>query len=202
MVAYYRDRAKEYETIYSKPERQHDLLIASGILQDFFRGKQVIELACGTGYWTEKISRTAKSVVATDINQAVIEIAKTKNYFPAVVHFQREDFFSMPENHNHESLFGGFVWSHILLQDLEDFIGKVTSLVIPGGILVFMDNNFVEGSSLPVTETDIFGNTYQERKLGDGSKHTVVKNFPSATFLKLALAERATDIRVINLEYY
>ncbi len=62
MVSYYKDRANEYEKIYSKPERQNDLLLAGQILQDIFHDKEVFEIACGTGYWTEKISKTAHSI--------------------------------------------------------------------------------------------------------------------------------------------
>ena len=80
LVAYYKERAKEYEQIYSKPERQEDLKKIAEILQDFFTAKNLIERACGTGYWTERISETARSIIATDINDSVLEIAKSKSY--------------------------------------------------------------------------------------------------------------------------
>jgi demethylmenaquinone methyltransferase/2-methoxy-6-polyprenyl-1,4-benzoquinol methylase len=41
-----------------------------------------------------------------------------------------------------------------------------------------LDNNFVSGSSTEISWTDIEGNTYQTRKLKDGSLHEVLKNFP------------------------
>lgn len=44
IVSYYKDRAKEYERIYSKPERQSDLQLAGQILQDIFAGKRVLKL--------------------------------------------------------------------------------------------------------------------------------------------------------------
>ncbi|MBK7443258.1 MAG: hypothetical protein IPI65_17635 [Bacteroidetes bacterium] len=63
LVLYYKDRAEEYEKIYSKPERQEDLKSAATILQEIFADKQVLEIACGTGYWTEKIAVTATSIL-------------------------------------------------------------------------------------------------------------------------------------------
>ena len=148
MVSYYKDRAKEYEKIYSKPERQSDLFLAGQILQEIFRDKNVFEIACGTGYWTDKISKTAHSILATDINDTVIEVAKSKDYSPAKVEFQIADIFNLADTVKQESLFGGFIWSHIQRQDLNNFIDITNRLARRGATIVFMDNNYVEGSSL------------------------------------------------------
>ncbi|MDQ2720223.1 MAG: class I SAM-dependent methyltransferase [Bacteroidota bacterium] len=202
MVSYYKDRAKEYERIYSKPERQKDLLLAGQLLQDIFCGKEVFEIACGTGYWTEKISKTAHSILATDINDTVIEVAKSKEYSPALVNFQIADIFNMTKIIKHDSLFGGFIWSHIKLQDLNNFIDITNRLVKGDGTIVFMDNNYVEGSNLPITETDNLGNTYQTRKLDNGTTHKVLKNFPTKNFIQQLLADKLNNIDFISLQYY
>jgi len=202
IVSYYKDRATEYEKIYSKPERQSDLLFTEQILQDTFVDKEVFEIACGTGYWTEKICATAKKVLATDINDTVIEVAKSKNYSSAKVDFQIADIFNLTNINKHESLFGGFIWSHIKLQDLGNFIETANSFVKNNGTVVFMDNNYVEGSNLPVTDKDDLGNTYQTRTLENGTTHKVLKNFPTEIFIRQILEDRATDINFINLQYY
>lgn len=80
IISYYKQRANEYETVYHKPERQHDLIQASKILQEIFVDKNVLEIACGIGYWTEVIAKTAHSILANDINETVLYIAKTKYY--------------------------------------------------------------------------------------------------------------------------
>ena len=201
-VSYYKDRAKEYEKIYSKPERQNDLLLAGQILKDTFADKDVFEIACGTGYWTQKIAATAKNILATDINDTVIEVAKSKNYLLAKVVFQTADIFDLINTNKHESLFGGFIWSHIKLQDLNNFIDTVNNLVSDCGTIVFMDNNYVEGSNLAVTDTDEFGNTYQTRVLESGTTHKVLKNFPAEIFMRQLLTGTATNIDFINLQYY
>jgi 2-polyprenyl-3-methyl-5-hydroxy-6-metoxy-1,4-benzoquinol methylase len=204
LISYYKDRAKEYEKIYNKPERQNDLSRAAQILQDIFADKEVFEIACGTGYWTEKIAATAKSILATDINDSVIEVAKSKKYLQAKVNFERADLFN-PINsskYKYESLFGGFIWSHIKLQDLHNFIDIAKSQVKSNGTIVFMDNYYVEGSSLPITDTDNIGNTYQTRMLENGTSHKVLKNFPTEQFIRQLLTGKASDINCINLQYY
>jgi 2-polyprenyl-3-methyl-5-hydroxy-6-metoxy-1,4-benzoquinol methylase len=202
MVSYYRDRANEYEKIYTKAERQSDLLLVERLLQDMFQDKHVLEIACGTGYWTQKISVTATSILATDINEAVIEIAKSKQYSKATVDFKIVDLFQLNEAHKQEILFGGFIWSHIKLQELPGFIEMTSSLVSSGGTVVFIDNNYVEGSSLPLTYTDNCGNTYQTRILEDGSTHQVLKNFPTKQFIHGILADKVRDVDFVNLTYY
>ena len=52
LAAYYAQRAAEYERIYAKPERQADLAALRARFGKLFKGKRVLELACGTGYWT------------------------------------------------------------------------------------------------------------------------------------------------------
>lgn len=202
IVSYYKDRAKEYEKVYSKPERQNDLLLAEQILKETFADKVVFEIACGTGYWTQKISSTAKSILATDITDKVIEVAKSKDYLTSKVSFQVADVFDLININKNESLFGGFIWSHVKYQDLDKFIDIVNNLVIDNGTIVFMDNKYVEGSSLPITDKDEFGNTYQTRTLEDGTTHMVLKNFPTEYEIRQYLISKATDIKFINAEYY
>lgn len=202
IVSYYKDRALEYEKIYSKPERQEDLKRAADILQEIFAEKQVLEIACGTGYWTERIAEKAISVLATDINETVIDVAKKKGMSTEQVSFEIADIYNFPVHNKFESLFGGFIWSHVLLQDLDKFLSTVNSLVRPGGTIVFMDNNFVEGSNHPVTKVDEHGNSFQTRKLEDNSAHLVLKNFPTEQFLSHKIKDFAGDFRFIKMKYY
>jgi ubiquinone/menaquinone biosynthesis C-methylase UbiE len=200
LVAYYKERANEYEQIYSKPERQEDLKKVAEILQEFYSGKSLVEIACGTGYWTERIAETAKSIIATDINDSVLEVAGSKSYININVTFKSQDLFSLNPERKYENLFGGFIWSHIKNQDLEDFISKINNIVKEKGTVVFIDNNYVEGSSTPITDEDEFGNTYQTRKLQDGSTHLVLKNFPLKEFILSKI--KGELINFINLKYY
>jgi 2-polyprenyl-3-methyl-5-hydroxy-6-metoxy-1,4-benzoquinol methylase len=179
LTTYYAQRAAEYEAIYAKPERQADLKAAAGMLQDIFRGKTVLEIACGTGYWTQKIAETAANILATDINESVLEIARFEKHIHLIMcDFSQADLYDIQSKPLSESLFGGFIWSHIKLEELPHFLKATHALVQPGGLIVFMDNRYVEGSSTPISEHDLQGNTYQQRVLKDGTAYSVLKNFP------------------------
>ena len=72
MERYYSRRAAEYERIYEKPERQAELEWLRNRIPEVFAGREVLEVACGTGYWTQYIARAARKVSACDINEAVL----------------------------------------------------------------------------------------------------------------------------------
>src|SRR5262245_54587574 len=73
---YYALRASEYERIYAKPERQDDLRRLERHVARLMADRDVLEIACGTGYWTRVIATSARSIVATDAGEEVLEIAR------------------------------------------------------------------------------------------------------------------------------
>lgn len=202
-ISYYSERAEEYEEIYNKPERQQDIPKLINYLQEHFNNKDIIEIACGTGYWTQYVSKTAKHILATDINKRVVDIAKSKQYKKENVEFLLADVFDLPNNlGRYEAGFGGFIWSHIPKQRLSLFLNNFLSLIEPGGLVIFTDNIYVEGSSTPIYKTDEKGNTYQKRKLIDDVEYSIIKNFPSNEELLSALKSVGTNIEITRFEYY
>lgn len=204
IISYYDRRAPEYEKVYQNPDEQEDLRRAEAIFQRTFAGKRVLEIACGTGYWTERIAKTAESIHATDINASVIEIAREKQ-IEGDVTFSVADMFEIESKEKFGAVFCGFIWSHILLEDLDRFLKKLQDLTKPGGPIVFIDCNPVPGTKHDpnsITKTDEQGNTYQDRTLTDGSAHRVLKNFPTDDFLTLKLSTIATAIEIKRLKYY
>ena len=180
MVEYYAKRAAEYERIYAKPERQADLTALRKRIGAMFKGRKVLEIACGTGYWTEVIAAQAADVLGLDLNEEVLEIARTKKTPPGRVAYTKGSAYEIPDlGRRHNALFAGFWWSHVPVAKMGLFLEKTTEAVAPGALIVFLDNRYVEGSSTPMSRTDAEGNTYQTRKLDDGSAHEVLKNFPS-----------------------
>ena len=204
LISYYNERAKEYDKVYMNPDEQEDLFNATTLFQNIFSTKDVLEIACGTGYWTEKISKTASSIIATDINQSVVEIAKarqTKNN----VTIEVADMYSLTPDKKFDGLFGGFIWSHILQQNIYGFLDKVKDYIITNGDVVFIDSNQVEGTTHDkkrITKIDKHGNTYQIRILDNGTPHEVLKNFPTKEFLVEKLSRIASEINITNLEHY
>lgn len=202
LVRYYSRRVAEYEEIYAKPERQADLAALEALAVRSATGQSVLEIACGTGYWTARISRVAKRVVATDASLPALVFARSRVAPPA--HFVLADAFAPPPFLGSFSLaLVGFWWSHVPTQLLSGFLTGLHAALTPSARVVLFDNRFVVGSSTPLSSVDSFGNTYQERVLTDGSRHSVLKNFPSAQqVVETVLSAGGRDTSVAELTYY
>ncbi len=203
MVKYYADRAQEYELIYSKPERQEELKRLRTWVERKFANACVFELACGTGYWTEVVARTAAFVLATDINEEVLAIARAKPLDRQKVSFQRADAYRLPLfSEPFNAGLAAFWWSHVPKAELPNFLCGFHRLFAPGSTIVFIDNIYVAGSNTPISRADQFGNTYQHRTLDDGSCHEVLKNFPTEHELRAAVTALASDVQIEWRRYY
>ena len=190
LVQYYADRAPEYEKIYHKPERQADLAILRDLVRQTFSKQQVLEIACGTGYWTEILADCAASVHAIDINDEVLEIARSK---PRIVNagsvqFAREDAYSLASVPLSSAALSVFWWSHIPRAGIRIFLEVLHRKLRAGATVVFIDNRYVRGSSTPISRLGAEGNSYQLRELQDGSSYEVLKNFPTEGELRDAVA--------------
>ncbi|MGH8673302.1 MAG: class I SAM-dependent methyltransferase, partial [Burkholderiales bacterium] len=179
LASYYAGRAAEYERIYARPERQAELATLRARIRKIFAKKTVLELACGTGYWTEVIAGGAAHVTALDINEEVLAVARAKNIPSDKATFRIGSAYDKSDAaEGCNALFAGFWWSHVPLAQMDGFLKGTVSSIAPGGLIAFVDNRYVEGSSTSISRRDAQGNTYQLRKLDDGSTHEVLKNFP------------------------
>lgn len=179
--AYYAARAREYEAIYAIPERQAELAELRATAAAFGLGRRVLEIACGTGYWTAVLARSARAVLATDVTDEMLALARAKGLSPDVVTFGLADAYRLERTPGtHDAAFAGFWWSHVLRSDRARFLAGLNARLARPARVMLMDNRYVPGSSTPVSRTDDGGNTYQQRRLANGSTHEVLKNFTSA----------------------
>jgi SAM-dependent methyltransferase len=200
---YYRERALEYDRVYLKPERQDDLHRIREWLSTAFDGRRVIEIAAGTGYWTDVFADTALAIVATDFNKTTLEVAQGRRSWPGSVAFVEADAFELEGVTGiFDAAFAGFFWSHVPLALLDAFLRTLFQRIEQGARVVILDNRYVRGSNHGVTRTDEEGNTYQMRSLDSGANYEVLKNFPTSEFLRTKLDPLATDINLLEWRFY
>jgi demethylmenaquinone methyltransferase/2-methoxy-6-polyprenyl-1,4-benzoquinol methylase len=186
---YYAERAASYETVYAKPERQADLRALEAWLPARFAGRRVLEIACGTGWWTPHGARDAAHWLATDANEETLAIARTKRLPAGKVDFRVLDAYA-PEAlgaERFDAAFAGFWWSHVPHARLAPWLAALHERLEPGAVVVLMDNLYVPGSSTPIARRDADGNTYQARALPGGGLREVLKNFPDEAQARAAV---------------
>jgi len=179
LVEYYSKRAGEYEEIYGwkdlDRQREQDLL--STAIRDSLLGRDVLEVACGTGWWTRILSESAKSIMATDLGDEVMAIAREKKYGCPVT-FKREDAYNL--SFEDESFNGGlaFSWfSHIPHDLIDRFIDEFHRVLARGSRVFIADNAYIQGIGGEPVGKEGDPNTYKIRSLKDGEIFTIVKNY-------------------------
>jgi len=179
MEDYYRRRAEEYEEVYYRndPVRQQELRQVEERLMRTFKGRQVLEVACGTGYWTRMLSEIAESIVPIDIAPEMLEIARRKSY-ECPVAFQRADANELPFQ---DGVFNGgaanFWFSHIPKKRLPSFLKELHRVLKDGSMVFMADNVYIQGIGGELVSKEGDENTYKLRKLKNGSEHLVLKNY-------------------------
>jgi demethylmenaquinone methyltransferase/2-methoxy-6-polyprenyl-1,4-benzoquinol methylase len=203
METYYAQRAVEYEQIYHRSERQDDLTHLATLLRSLFQGHDVLEIACGTGYWTQHLARSARSVVATDYNAEVLAIARHKAYPDNTVSLLQADAYTLANvAGDFTAAFAGFWLSHVPRARLPAFLATLHAKLRSGAVVVMIDNLYVEGNSTPIARTDAEGNTYQIRQLTDGTRYEILKNFPTNAALQETFAPCARTVEILNYTYF
>lgn len=203
MREYYARRAAYYERVYFKPERQADLRAMEAWLSTQFAGRDVLEVACGTGWWTPFGASDARAWLATDLNPETLALAHGKA-LPGCVQFATVDAYTLDGlgTREFDAAFAGCWWSHVPLQRLAQWLSLLHARLQPGARVVFLDNSFQQTSSTPISRRDAAGNSYQQRRLDDGSVHEVLKNFPTREQAVAALGPRAQAPQWIAHDHY
>jgi hypothetical protein len=203
MRDYYARRAAYYERVYFKPERQADLRAMEAWLPPF-AGRRVLEVACGTGWWTPHGARDARTGWPPTSTPRPWPWHAPRP-LPACVELRdrrRLHAGRTAGDRRFDAAFAGCWWSHVPLQRLPGWLDTLHARLQPGARVVLLDNSFVQTSSTPISRRDEAGNTYQHRTLDDGSVHEVLKNFPTPAQAVRLLGPRARAHRWTEWTHY
>ncbi|EGJ12441.1 class I SAM-dependent methyltransferase [Rubrivivax benzoatilyticus] len=203
MLDYYERRAAEYERIYRRPERQDELRVLEAELATAFAGRSVLELACGTGWWTPHGARDARRWLATDLNPGPLAVARAKPVPPSVEWRLGDatDFTHLGDE-RFDGAFAGCWCSHLERARWAPWLQALHTRLEPGARVMLLDNTFVPGRSTPIARTDAQGDTWQRRRLDDGSEHEILKNYPTREEAVAAAGTRARDLLWTEREHF
>lgn len=143
-IAYYRAFAPEYDRYFQDPlgwdewnrRRMPELERLVDELREAVAGTRLLEIACGTGWWTERLTPVASSVTALDAAPEAIDIARTR---AQEVDYVVADVFSWEPDGPYDVVFFAYWLSHVPQERFEAFWDLVGRALAPGGRVLFVD---------------------------------------------------------------
>lgn len=198
-LAYYRARAAEYDEWFLRQGRYDRGAEANNAwfaavaavqhaLADFDPRGSVLELACGTGWWTEQLAAYTDDLTAVDASEEVLAINRAKlGAHP--VRYQQADLFQWQPEAQYDVVFFSFWLSHVPPDQFAPFWAAVRAALKPAGRVFLIDSrrHVHSGAINHVAQPE--GELLQERKLNDGRTFAVVKRYYAPAELSAALAE-------------
>jgi demethylmenaquinone methyltransferase/2-methoxy-6-polyprenyl-1,4-benzoquinol methylase len=182
-IGYYRRRAAEYDSTAYGQVHDAKARIADLVGQLNPTG-DVLEIASGTGAWTEALAGFARSVTAIDAAPEMVELARGR-LRGRRVELLCADVFNWTPPRRFDTVFFAFWLSHVPSPMFAPFWSLVGSCLAESGRVVFVDEQVGEA----VKETCVAGSPeLVVRRLRDGSVHRVVKVFRGARDIEHAVA--------------
>jgi SAM-dependent methyltransferase len=200
MTRYYARRAAEYERVYEIPAWQPGIAELRRRVTAVFAGRRVFEVACGTGYWTETIAGVAMSVHATDLNEETLALARARSYPRGNVTFEARDAYAPHDGPPRwDAGFAGLWLSHVDVARMDEFLDAFHSHLGSGGIVLAFDERDDPTRTARGGRVDATGNRYEARRLDNGERYEIVKNFVDEPRLRAALGPRARRLAYDDL---
>lgn len=203
-VAYYRARAPEYDDwFYRRGAFDHgaewngrwraEVGELAAALEAARPSGRILELACGTGLWTERLAPHAAALTCVDASPEVLALNR-RRMRDASIEYVCADLFHWRPPARYDFVFFGFWLSHVPAGSFLPFWSLVARCLVPGGRVFFADNRRPPGGS-PVEAEALGEPSRSRRRLVDGREFTIVKVFHRPDELEAhltALGWRAT----------
>lgn len=211
-IAYYRARAGEYDEWFYRLNRYDrgealnqqwfdEVALVLREVQALGHADTALELACGTGIWTQELAKLAEHVTALDASEEVLAINREK-LNAANVAYQQADLFTWEPEQQYDLIFFSFWLSHVPPERLERFLATVNRATKPGGRIFIIDSRPDETSTAKDNPLRDDEHIYRTRKLNDGSIFTIVKVFYEADELGAALKSAGFAPWIGTTEHY
>ena len=154
-------------------------------------GMSVLELGCGTGYFTRELARSGADVVAIDVSPDLLEVAKANCSAPNVRYeIQNAYALSYPDA-VFDSVVGSSVLHHL---EIEEAIREIYRVLKPGGTIYFTEPNMLN------PQIAIQKNVpWVKQRLGDSPDETAFFRWP----LRRLLEQKGyRDVRIVPFDFH
>ncbi len=182
-VAYYRARAPEYDDWFHRRGAfdngaewngrwRAEIDELADALDRARPGGNVLELACGTGLWTERLAPYAAELTCVDASPEVLALNRQRMR-GSRIRYVCADLFRWQPTARYDFVFFGFWLSHVPAGSFIPFWSLVASCLAPGGRVFFADNRLPPHGWRDALRRD--GPARSRRRLTDGREFEIVK---------------------------
>jgi demethylmenaquinone methyltransferase/2-methoxy-6-polyprenyl-1,4-benzoquinol methylase len=210
--AYYRKRAPDYDAWWQRrgdydhgeadtEEWNRQVALVADALSRFAPDGDVLEIAGGTGWWTEHLARTAGTLTVVDSSPEAIAINRARVQRPDVTYVER-DVFQWEPDRRYDVVFFSFWLSHVPRARFAWFWDLVDRSLAPGGRAFFIDNRRDPTLGRRDPHTLDERDDVQRRRLDDGSEHNVVKVFYEPPELTALLTTAGWDADIAATRWF
>ena len=185
--AFYRARAPVYDEWWQRRGRydrgpsetqewHRQVAIVDAALRSFGPSGDVLEVAGGTGWWTQRLARTATTLTVVDASPEALEINRDRAGRTDVDYVVADVFGWRPER-CFDIVFFSFWLSHVPRSRFDTFWQLVHSCLAPDGRVFLIDNRDDPTAASHGKDPYVvrYGHDLHLRRLDDGSEYRVVK---------------------------
>ena len=153
-------------------------------------GMSVLELGCGTGYFTRALARSGADVAAIDVSPELLDIAKANHSAPNV-HYEIQNAYELSyPDAVFDSVVGSSVLHHL---EIEEAIREIYRVLKSGGAIYFTEPNMLN------PQIAIQKNVpWVKRKLGDSPDETAFFRWPLRRLLE---QNGYHDVRIVPFDF-
>lgn len=168
-----------------------------------WRDREVLELAPGTGIWTQWLLDRGARVSVVDGSPAMVARMRERLGARAgEVAVTIADLFSWRPARRYDGLFAGFFLSHVPRDRFDAFWTTIAGALAPGGVVGFVDSRRAEESTaadhvLPEPTSEV-----SDRRLDDGREFRVVKNYYEPAEYAAAAARAGVDLAAVATDRF
>jgi demethylmenaquinone methyltransferase/2-methoxy-6-polyprenyl-1,4-benzoquinol methylase len=206
--AFYRARAPEYDEWWQRRgrydrgpelEAEWDRQVAEieQALEAFAAGGDVLELAGGTGWWTQRLAASATRLTVVDASAETLDLNR-RRVARTDVEYVVADLFSWEPDRPYDVVFFSFWLSHVPRVRFSHFWELVRSCLAPGGRVFLIDNRIDPGAAEVSEDPYVieYGPDLHLRRLKDGRQYRVVKVMYEPDELQLLLRDEGWNARI------
>ena len=147
------------------------------MLSDHLRpGMTILEIGCGTGYFTRELTRRGADIVAIDVSPDLLEIAKAKYSAPNVRYEIQNAYALTYADAMFDSVVGSSILHHL---EIEEALREIYRVLKPGGTIYFTEPNMLNPQI--AMQKNI---PWIKRRLGDSPDETAFFRWPLRRLLE------------------